>query len=129
MSWKWLGLVVVVVACLGYLVYSATAGSAEYYQTIPEMRAHPSSSEVRVLGTVQDGIVQSDGGMQVRFTAAEGGQSMPVEYAGTLPDIFKPGAQVVVQGRMGSDGVFRATTLETKCPSRFSSAPPSGTAK
>jgi cytochrome c-type biogenesis protein CcmE len=123
MSLKWIGLAAVLAVCVGYLVVSATAGSAQYYQTIPEMRAHPvQNADVRVLGTVQDDVVRSDGGLQVRFTAAESGQSMPVEYRGTVPDIFKPGVQVVVQGRMGGDGVFHARVLEAKCPSRFSSA-------
>jgi cytochrome c-type biogenesis protein CcmE len=123
MSLKWLGLGAVLAVCVGYLVVSATAGSAQYYETIPEMRAHPAQgSDVRVLGTVQDDVVRSDDGLQVRFTAAQGGQTMPVEYRGTVPDIFKPGVQVVVQGRLGGDGVFHAKALEAKCPSRFSSA-------
>jgi cytochrome c-type biogenesis protein CcmE len=124
---KWLGLGAVVAACLGYLVVSATGSSAEYYQTIAEMRAHPASGNVRVLGVVQDDVNRSDGGLHVRFTAAEGGQTMPVDYRGTVPDIFRPGIQVVVDGRMGSDGVFHARTLEAKCPSRFSSAQSQGT--
>ena len=39
--------------------------------------------------------------------------------------IYTP--QVVVDGRIGSDGVFHARTLEAKCPSRFSSAQAQGT--
>jgi cytochrome c-type biogenesis protein CcmE len=119
---RWLGLGVVVAVCMGYLIVSATGSSAEYYQTIAEMQSHPTSGDVRVLGTVQDDVVRTDGGLHVRFTAAEGGRTMPVDYRGTVPDIFRPGIQVVVDGRMGGDGVFHARTLEAKCPSRFSSA-------
>jgi cytochrome c-type biogenesis protein CcmE len=118
---RWLGLVVVVTACLGYLIYTATGSSAEYYQTIAETRAHPSDQNVRVLGVVQDDVVRSEGGLHVQFTAAAEGQSMPVDYRGTLPDIFRPGARVVVDGRLEPDGVFHARTLQAKCPSRFSS--------
>ena len=121
---RWLGLGVVIAACLGYLVYSATGSSAEYYVTISEMRAHPSDSNVRVLGVVQDDVVRNEGGLHVHFTASEGGQTMPVEYRGALPDIFRPGVQVVVDGRLGADGVFHARTLQAKCPSRFSSGSP-----
>lgn len=124
---QWLGLAVVVTACLGYLVYSATGSSAEYYQTIAETRAHPSDQNVRVLGVVQDDVVRTEGGLRVRFTAAADGQSMPVDYRGTLPDIFRPGAHVVVDGKLGSDGVFHARTLQAKCPSRFSSGSSSTT--
>jgi cytochrome c-type biogenesis protein CcmE len=121
---RWAGLVAVVGVCLGYLVYTATGSSAEYYQTIAETRTHPSGENVRVLGVVQDDVVKSQGGLHVRFTAAAGGQSMPVDYSGTLPDIFRPGVQVVVDGRFESDGVFHARTLQAKCPSRFSSGTP-----
>ena len=122
MALKWLGLGAVVVACLGYLIFAATGSSAEYYQTISEMRGHPSNGDVRVLGTVQYDVARSDGGLHVRFTAAEGGQTMPVDYKGTLPDSFRPGMPVVVEGKMGSDGVFHAKSLQAKCPSRFSTA-------
>lgn len=124
MALRWLGLGAVLAACLGYLIFAATGSSAEYYQTISEMRSHPSNADVRVLGTVQDDVARSDGGLHVRFTAAEGGQTMPVDYRGTLPDIFRPGMPVVVEGKMGPDGVFHAKALQAKCPSRFSTATP-----
>ena len=88
------------------------------------MRAHPSDSNVRVLGVVQDDVVRNEGGLHVHFTASESGQTMPVDYRGSLPDIFRPGVQVVVDGRLGADGVFHARTLQAKCPSRFSSGSP-----
>ena len=121
---RWALPVLVVAGCAAYLVYTATGTSAEYYQTVSEVKAHPSSGDVRVLGVVQDGIERSNGGLDVSFTAAEGGQSMPVVYHGTLPDIFRPGISVVVEGRMGADGIFHARTLLAKCPSRFSSTRP-----
>ena len=119
---RWGLLVAVVVGCLGYLVYSAMGGSASYYQTVSELRAHPSSSSVRVLGTVENDVRRVDGGLGVTFSAEQGGASLPVVYRGALPDIFKPGIQVVVEGRLES-GVFHADTLLAKCPSRFTSTP------
>jgi cytochrome c-type biogenesis protein CcmE len=124
MSVKWVGLGLVVAACLGYLVFAATRSSAQYYETIAEMRTHPPTQDVRVIGTVQDDVARSDGGLHLRFTAAEGGESMPVDYSGTVPDIFRPGIQVVVEGKLQPDGVFHARALEAKCPSRFSTAAP-----
>ncbi|HLH67613.1 MAG TPA: cytochrome c maturation protein CcmE [Candidatus Dormibacteraeota bacterium] len=123
---RWWVLVAVVVACLGYLLISVTGATAEYYQTIPELHRHPTTAKVRVLGTVQGGIVRSADGQEVRFKIAGGGQTIPVVYRGTLPDIFKPGVQVVVDGHLASSGVFQADQLETKCPSRFSSATAQG---
>ena len=111
----------VVAACVGYLVYSASGASAEYYLTVSELRAQqPSTGDVRVAGVVQNDIQRTDGGLHVRFTEKDGTASVPVDYTGTLPDIFKPGITVVADGRLGADGVFRARAVLAKCPSRFS---------
>ena len=112
----------VVVACVGYLIYSASGGATEYYLTVSELRASSPPGVVRVAGVVQDDVRKSDE-LHVSFTEKDGSASMPVEYAGTLPDIFKPGITVVVEGNLGADGVFHARTLLAKCPSRFSTQP------
>ena len=112
----------VVAACVGYLIYSASGGATEYYMTVSELQAHATAGDVRVAGVVQDDVHKSDG-LHVTFTENDGTASMPVEYRGTLPDIFKPGITVVVEGKLGGDGVFHARTLLAKCPSRFSTQP------
>jgi cytochrome c-type biogenesis protein CcmE len=119
---KWVLPALVVAGCVGYLIY-ASGGSAEYYLTVSELRTHTGTGDVRVAGVVQDDIQKSDGGLHVTFTEKDGTASMPVDYSGTLPDIFKPGITVVAEGKLGSDGVFHARALLAKCPSRFSTAP------
>lgn len=113
----------VVVACVGYLIYSASGGSSVYYLTVSQVRAQQPAGEVRVAGVVQDDVTKSDGGLHVTFTEKDSTASLPVEYTGALPDIFQPGITVVAEGRLGSDGVFHAKTLLAKCPSRFSTKP------
>ena len=113
----------VVVACVGYLIYSASGGSAEYYVTVSQLRAQAPAGDVRVAGVVQGDIQRTEGGLHVTFTERDGTASMPVEYTGTLPDIFQPGITVVAEGKLGHDGVFHARTLLAKCPSRFSTQP------
>jgi len=120
---KWSIPAVIVAACVGYLIYSASGGTTEYYLTVSELRANHESGDVRVAGVVQDDVQKTDGGLRVTFTEKDGTASMPVEYSGTLPDIFRPGITVVVEGTLGADGVFHARTLLAKCPSRFSTAP------
>jgi cytochrome c-type biogenesis protein CcmE len=120
---RWGALAAVIAVCVGYLVFSATASSAQYYRTVAELKANPQAGDSRVLGTVEPDVQRLDGGLEVRFTASQDGASMPVEYRGQLPDIFKPGIQVVVEGRVESDGVFHARTLLAKCPSRFTTTP------
>ena len=120
---KWAAPALVVAACVGYLIYTASGGASEYYLTVSELRTHNPAGDVRVAGVVQNDVQKSQGGLHVTFTEKDGTASMPVEYSGTLPDIFQPGITVVAEGRMGSDGVFHAKTLLAKCPSRFSTQP------
>jgi len=120
---KWGAPALVVAACVGYLIYTASGGASEYYLTVSELRAHAPDGNVRVAGVVQDDVQKSDGGLHVTFTEKDATASMPVEYSGALPDIFKPGITVVAEGRLGIDGVFHARTLLAKCPSRFSTQP------
>jgi cytochrome c-type biogenesis protein CcmE len=116
--------VVVVAACVGYLIYAASGGTAEYYLTVSELRAQqPATGDVRVAGVVQNDVVRSDGGLHVRFTEKDSTSSVLVDYSGPVPDIFQPGITVVAEGRLGADGVFHAVQLLAKCPSRFSTQP------
>ena len=113
-----------------YLVLANTGASAEYYLTIRELRACTTCSarSVRVAGTVAPNTIVKDASAHtIRFTVSDGAQTMPVVYGGTVPDIFQPGIQVVVEGKLGSNGVFQAQNLLAKCPSKFQSATP-GTA-
>jgi cytochrome c-type biogenesis protein CcmE len=50
----------------------------------------------------------------------------PVVYRGIIPDTFTDSVDVVVEGRLGRDGTFRATTLLAKCASRYENAPGKG---
>ena len=106
-------------------MYSATGTGVSYYRTVAEVKAAPGGTDVRVLGTARN-VHLGPSPLDVRFDAVEAGYSMPVVYHGQVPDIFRGGVQVVVEGAMGSDGAFHASTLLTKCPSRFTAAPASG---
>jgi cytochrome c-type biogenesis protein CcmE len=54
---------------------------------------------------------------------ADGSVTFPVEYRNALPGTFTDEVEVVLEGRLRSDGVFEATTLLTKCGSRYEAAP------
>ena len=120
---KWALLGALVAGCVGYLVYSASGGSSEYYLTVSELRAHAASGDVCVAGVVQNDVQRSNGGLHVQFSENDGTASIPVEYSGTLPDIFQPGITVVAEGRLGADGIFHARAVLAKCPSRFATTP------
>jgi len=123
MALRWGLPAVVIAACVGYLIYSASGGSSEYYLTVSQLRTQAPAGDVRVAGVVQNDVQKSYCGIDATSTEKDGTASMPVEYRGTLPDIFQPGITVVVEGRLGGDGVFHARTLLAKCPSRFSTQP------
>lgn len=109
---------------IGFFAWHSTQKSAEYYQTIQQMRQDPQSGDVRVVGVIQKGIQSYDGNTTVVFRMKDGTSQMKVHYTGTLPSIFQPGIQAVVQGRPDAQGVFQATELQTKCPSHFATATP-----
>lgn len=56
------------------------------------------------------------------FTISDGQRTLRVRYTGSalLPDTFKDGAQVVLEGRyQASGGVFDAEVVYAKCPSKY----------
>jgi cytochrome c-type biogenesis protein CcmE len=125
--WSFVIAGVAIGAAVLYLVLANTGTTAEYYMTIKELRACTSCSAraVRVAGVVAPGsIVRHAQPLAVHFTMTDSAQSMPVVYSGVVPDIFQPGVQVVVEGHLDSAGVFQASNLLTKCPSKFQSATP-----
>ena len=72
----------VVAACVGYLIYSASGGSSEYYLTVSELRAHPAyDQDVRVAGVVQTDVLYAPRGT-VEFTEKDSTASILVVYSG-----------------------------------------------
>lgn len=139
--------IVLVGAALSYLVYAGTKDNLVYYYEVDEVQAAAASTDgrIRVSGDVVEGsIVKDEETREIRFairaakSRGEGdydvegqsddapsgpaAESIPVVYAGTVPDIFREGIQVVVEGTMGSDGTFEAETLLAKCPSKYQEA-------
>lgn len=71
---------------------------------------------------VVPGSVKRDAASQtIEFVVTDGSKTIPVTYRGLAPDTFtdQQEIEVVVEGRLGRDGVFRATTLLAKCGSRY----------
>jgi cytochrome c-type biogenesis protein CcmE len=130
LRWSFVAAGLAVAAAVAYLIYANTTTSAAYYMTVKELRGcHDCAGRiVRVAGTVQPGTVARDDQTQtVRFTIDDGQNTLPVTYSGIVPDIFRPGVTVVVEGTLpAAAGVFHASTLLTKCPSKFQSATPTG---
>ena len=114
---------IIVFMAIGYLGLIGFQSSATYYYTVSELVKQGSSTygqNVRVNGWVSPGSVEQEpDNLILRFTMAEGEESLPVVYHGVVPDAFKVGSEVVVEGYLDSDGVLRSETIMTKCPSRY----------
>jgi cytochrome c-type biogenesis protein CcmE len=115
-----------IVAGLGYLMFSGIANSMVYYHTLTELHEEGARLEgrgVRISGHVRPGSISRDTtGSLVEFVVFEkdSDQTLPVVYQGLIPDTFKDSAEVVVEGIYDpASPVFRASTLLAKCPSKY----------
>lgn len=117
---------VVLVAAVAYLAYAGMKeGWASYHMPVDQFVASTQfhNQNVRLAGMVgNDGLVAGAGKLGAEFNLVGQSQHVRVAYAGVVPDLFKPGCEVVVEGRLDSAGVFRADTLMTKCASKYDSA-------
>lgn len=110
---------VVVASITGLIVWSLSASTA-YYKTPAELergRVDP-NERLRVAGKVVDGSISRRAGV-TKFSVSDGKVSLPVETEDVLPDTFGTGIDVVAEGAMTRGGVFSASTVLTKCPSKF----------
>lgn len=133
----------VIALLLGW--YAATnleaSASFNYYQSLSEFRAAPQAlagAHSRVHGYVTQGSIERDvAGKQVRFAVQNDpphaggppGALLEVVFASLeTPDLFKDGAEVVLEGRMvREDSRFHADKVMAKCPSKFEAQTPEAT--
>lgn len=112
-----------ILAAIGFLLYSGLREGSIYYYTITELKedsASLSGKEIKVTGQVADGSVDWElDPLTLRFTLVDQGESLPVVYHGVVPDAFQAGREVVVCGEYDQDGVFLADDILTKCPSKY----------
>ena len=101
-------------------------GGFAYYVTVEEFVSNGQpQGHFRVNGKVATGTIdRMPDGRQVRFTIVDkgGNTTLPVDFTGIIPDTFVDDADVVVEGKRRGDGVFEATLLLAKCPSKYEAA-------
>ncbi len=143
----------VILAAVGFLIVSSTQASAQFFMTIDELGAKGPSivdHNVTVSGAVLgDSITYDPKTLSVTFTVAnvpgdnaeiekEGGlgkvlheavidpnrSRLKVVYQGAKPDLLRNEAQAVMTGHLGTDGVFYASELLLKCPTKYEQAIP-----
>ncbi len=113
----------IVLAIIGYLTYTGIRDTMAYYLTVSELLAKGPSNEsmgLRVGGEViPDSIWWNPKDLQLSFRIRDGESNLQVDYQGVVPDSFKPGKDVIVEGKYTTEGLFRATTIMPTCPSKY----------
>ena len=144
---------VLIIAAIVYLIWTSATANAQYFMTIDEIKAKGAElygRELRVSGAVVgDTVTYDPNGLKLTFTVAhmagnqsqidaEGGMAaalhaavidtkrnrLQVVYSGVKPDLLKGEAQAIMTGKLGKDGVFYASELLLKCPTRYQEAVP-----
>jgi len=122
-----------VAAVVSYLIWTGVSETMVYFLTPSELMAKvsedPSFREVgvKVGGKVIPGTYsKASGELLHRFEVqdlVDAPVTFPVEFREALPDTFTDDVEVVLEGRLDANGVFQATTLLTKCGSRYEASP------
>jgi cytochrome c-type biogenesis protein CcmE len=144
---------VFIAAALLYLLISSTISGSQYFLTVEELQTQSADyvgKNVRMSGSVLGETIQYDaktlsltfdvaqipgdhrvikemGGMVKVLEDAASDPNAPrmtIHYTGAKPDLLQPAAQAIVSGSLDANGVFQATELLLKCPSKYESALP-----
>ncbi len=116
---------IIVFLAIAFLGYMGFAGAATYYYEVSELLEQGSliyDENVRVNGQVAPGSLEQESvGGVVEFTLidVDGPESLTVVYQGVIPDTFKEGNEVIVEGYLNSDDIFQGHTLMPKCASKY----------
>ena len=103
-----------------FLLYTSIAGGGTPSLRPSQLAGH--TGRVSLMGQVI-GTPAGDAhaaGLRFELRDVKGPTSVPVVYKGSVPDLFRSGRDVVVDGKL-RNGVFVAVpdTLVTKCPSKY----------
>ena len=110
-----------------FVVYTALAGNGVADLTPSSLAGHTGNVSLmgKVVGKPQSGAAYTKAGMRFRLKDIGRATSarVSVVYHGEVPDQFKTGRDVVLQGTL-RNGVFVAKpgSLITKCPSHYAPA-------
>ena len=115
---------VVLASALVYTSFSAASPALSPSQLVRE--AQPGRS-YQLTGTVAPRSVHREGAV-LNFAVEDraGGIAIPLAYTGTVPDPFREGREVIVTvQKQGGRYIGERDSLITKCPSKYTTAPPS----
>jgi cytochrome c-type biogenesis protein CcmE len=106
-----------------FLLYTSIAGGGTPSLKPSELAGH--DGRVSLVGKVVAPVRGDAHGAGLRFRVRDigGATTVPVVYHGTVPDLFRSGRDVVVDGTLhGGTFVAQPGTLVTKCPSKYAAS-------
>jgi cytochrome c-type biogenesis protein CcmE len=104
------------------LVLNAFQDSLVFFYSPTDLMAKPQppGRAVRLGGLVEKGSVAKDAdGLTIHFKVTDLKTSLLVAYKGVLPDLFREGQGVVVEGSLQPDGSFRASEVLAKHDEKY----------
>src|SRR5215218_1914924 len=119
----------------GGLLYTTMAEGTEYYKHVDEVMSQPDQwygKKLQLHGfVVADSIMRKPNTMDYWFQVQSNGRLVSATYTGVVPDTFKSDSEVVLKGKLSSQGFdVEPNGVMAKCPSKYEakpgSAPPSG---
>lgn len=110
-----------VLGVAAFLVLSALQDSIVFFYSPSDIEAKgiEPGRRVRVGGLVGQGSVKKNEGTQVSFDISDGSKIVTVSYAGLLPDLFREGQGVIVEGRLETKGTMVADTVLAKHDEKY----------
>jgi cytochrome c-type biogenesis protein CcmE len=109
-----------------FILYTSIAGAGTPQIQPSTLGAH-AGQDVLLVGTVTGHVAGDSHGDGLKFVLADdhgaNAARTRVLYSGSVPDLFRTGRQVVVEGTL-RNGTFVAkpNSLVTKCPSKYTPA-------
>jgi cytochrome c-type biogenesis protein CcmE len=110
------------------LIYTSFTAASPALTPSQLLRVAQPGRSYQLTGTVVMGSVRHEGSV-LHFSVADratGAAAVPVAYTGIVPDPFKEGREIIVTvQKQGSVYAGEQNSLITKCPSKYTVAPPS----
>jgi cytochrome c-type biogenesis protein CcmE len=99
----------------------------EYYKHVDEVMADPGAwygKNLQLHGFVQGEPARKRDSLDYRFDVQSNGKVVRAYYTGIVPDTFKADSEVVLKGRLETDGTFHVAKdgVMAKCPSKYDPA-------
>ena len=113
------GLGAVLALAVGLILFALRDQIVFFYSpTEIHEKAVAAGTPVRLGGLVKQGTWKKSGD-QNDFVVTDGTTEMVAHYTGILPDLFREGQGVVVEGAVATDGTFAATNVLAKHDEKY----------